>query len=324
MNILTKSSNYIQRGRGVPMDTIILKNLLCSSFQRITMSLQSIIPISSKHQYPFLSTSNQCDPFSSLSKPKSKKFKSKLKKKTIKNKNHNPKNLKNHHHPLKQKRIIPTKSKSKSNTTNNKIGKEAPPLFLYSTASPYVYVASIAIDNSYAIQNQQDEEENYGYEEEDQEGDDNDVDFINPKSLFSEINPPLSFSNSSFEYISPKLFNYELPSSTSSLSSSKSIATYSNTNNDTTIATNLIPEIAFLGRSNVGKSSLLNALTGIKDLARISKTPGRTQQINYFGQFRKDGGVIYNSKGILGEEKRYFVSNPPIGYIIDLPGYGMY
>jgi GTP-binding protein len=43
-----------------------------------------------------------------------------------------------------------------------------------------------------------------------------------------------------------------------------------------------LPEIAFAGRSNVGKSSLVNALTGRKSLARISDTPGRTQQLNFF------------------------------------------
>ena len=42
------------------------------------------------------------------------------------------------------------------------------------------------------------------------------------------------------------------------------------------------PEIAFAGRSNVGKSSLLNALTGRKALARISAEPGRTRQLNFF------------------------------------------
>jgi len=43
-----------------------------------------------------------------------------------------------------------------------------------------------------------------------------------------------------------------------------------------------LPEIAFAGRSNVGKSSLVNALTGRKTLARVSNTPGRTQQLNFF------------------------------------------
>lgn len=57
------------------------------------------------------------------------------------------------------------------------------------------------------------------------------------------------------------------------------------------------PEISFLGRSNVGKSSLLNSLLGRKNLARTSNTPGRTQSINFF----------------LINEAFYFV---------DLPGYG--
>ncbi|MEK6299613.1 MAG: ribosome biogenesis GTP-binding protein YihA/YsxC [Acidobacteriota bacterium] len=57
------------------------------------------------------------------------------------------------------------------------------------------------------------------------------------------------------------------------------------------------PEIAFLGRSNVGKSSLMNSLLGVRGLARTSSTPGRTQLINFF----------------LINEAFYFV---------DLPGYG--
>lgn len=56
-------------------------------------------------------------------------------------------------------------------------------------------------------------------------------------------------------------------------------------------------EVCFAGRSNVGKSSLINALTGRKALARASNTPGRTQEINYFA---------------LGTHR----------YLVDLPGYG--
>ncbi len=58
-----------------------------------------------------------------------------------------------------------------------------------------------------------------------------------------------------------------------------------------------LPEIAFAGRSNVGKSSLINALTGRKTLARISQTPGRTRQLNFFDL----GGRLI---------------------LVDLPGYG--
>lgn len=56
-------------------------------------------------------------------------------------------------------------------------------------------------------------------------------------------------------------------------------------------------EVCFAGRSNVGKSSLINALTGRKALARTSNTPGRTQEINFF---------------TLGEDR----------YLVDVPGYG--
>ncbi|WP_299046619.1 ribosome biogenesis GTP-binding protein YihA/YsxC [uncultured Tateyamaria sp.] len=56
-------------------------------------------------------------------------------------------------------------------------------------------------------------------------------------------------------------------------------------------------EVCFAGRSNVGKSSLINALTGRKGLARASNTPGRTQEINYF---------------TAGDDH----------YLVDLPGYG--
>src|SRR5262245_65502377 len=49
-------------------------------------------------------------------------------------------------------------------------------------------------------------------------------------------------------------------------------------------------EVAFAGRSNVGKSSLINALTGRTSLARVSVTPGRTREINFF-VLGKDGGI---------------------------------
>jgi GTP-binding protein len=60
-----------------------------------------------------------------------------------------------------------------------------------------------------------------------------------------------------------------------------------------------VPEIAFSGRSNVGKSSLINALTGRKSLARASVTPGRTQELNFFD-----------------------VGNPLTFRLVDMPGYG--
>lgn len=63
------------------------------------------------------------------------------------------------------------------------------------------------------------------------------------------------------------------------------------------------PEIAFAGRSNVGKSSLLNALTGRKTLARVSQTPGRTQQLNFFAL----GGEP-------GKERLRLVDMPGYGY----------
>ena len=59
------------------------------------------------------------------------------------------------------------------------------------------------------------------------------------------------------------------------------------------------PEVAFAGRSNVGKSSLINALTARKSLARVSVTPGRTRELNFF---------------TLGKDAEF--------YLVDMPGYG--
>ena len=74
-----------------------------------------------------------------------------------------------------------------------------------------------------------------------------------------------------------------------------------------------VPEIAFAGRSNAGKSTAINILCNQKKLAFASKTPGRTQHINYFsiggsrvGQHRKDETIVEEIRGLL----------------VDLPGYG--
>ena len=70
------------------------------------------------------------------------------------------------------------------------------------------------------------------------------------------------------------------------------------------------PEFAFCGRSNVGKSSALNALAARKSLARVSRTPGRTRLINFF-----DLSVAEKTRsGARGEERRVVFA--------DLPGYG--
>eukprot|EP00980_Cylindrotheca_fusiformis_P008073 scaffold1722_cov120-Cylindrotheca_fusiformis.AAC.3 len=108
-------------------------------------------------------------------------------------------------------------------------------------------------------------------------------DSINPLSLFSEGQtiPPL-LANGDFEYMSPKSLKHEYPK-------------------------HGIPEVAFLGRSNVGKSSLINAILR-RNLCVTSKHPGRTQLPYYYGLFPKS----------ISER----IPSNALGFIVDLPGYG--
>ena len=107
---------------------------------------------------------------------------------------------------------------------------------------------------------------------------------IDPSTLFAETGVPPTFLHNEFAYVSPKVFNHKLPS-------------------------HGLPEVCFLGRSNVGKSSLVNSLMRRK-LAFTSKSPGRTQQACYFG--------LYPTS--VEEESRDDAN--AIGFLVDLPGYG--
>ena len=70
-----------------------------------------------------------------------------------------------------------------------------------------------------------------------------------------------------------------------------------------------VPEVAFLGRSNVGKSSLIKSLCNHRGLARVSGAPGKTQTINYFS------AALRRRDEAEGEQRLPF-------YLVDLPGYG--
>ncbi|KAL3799437.1 hypothetical protein HJC23_013892 [Cyclotella cryptica] len=173
--------------------------------------------------------------------------------------------------------------------------KETPPAYLTRTASPYVYIARSAIMNDMTGEV-----------------------YVDPLTLYSELyasntrgdSPanksstkrrnviPHIFRQSHLQYFSPASFpNHEPP-------------------------TDGTPEVAFLGRSNTGKSSLINALHslilrsggGVKhtgsgggELARTSKTPGRTQTINYFG-------LVHNGPATASPKAKLF--------LVDLPGFG--
>lgn len=71
-----------------------------------------------------------------------------------------------------------------------------------------------------------------------------------------------------------------------------------------TMPSSSLPEVAFIGRSNVGKSSLVNMITNRKKLAFVSNTPGKTSEYNYFEATGEIG---------IGKEKSAF-------YLVDLPG----
>jgi ribosome biogenesis GTP-binding protein YsxC/EngB len=94
------------------------------------------------------------------------------------------------------------------------------------------------------------------------------------------------FSSCFFHYCAPSEFNYQLP----------------------TLGR---PEVAFIGRSNVGKSSFIESLTGTKNLLRISKTPGCTRNMNFYAFVPKK----YQSEGVINTDHHK-------AYLVDMPGYG--
>ena len=90
-----------------------------------------------------------------------------------------------------------------------------------------------------------------------------------------------------------------------------------------------LPEIAFAGRSNVGKSSLINSLLNRKSLARTSAQPGKTQTINYYYVEGKPEEKDFAAKGMASrksQETPEAVNAPTMEsaelYLVDLPGYG--
>jgi GTP-binding protein EngB required for normal cell division len=226
-----------------------------------------------------------------------------------------------------------TKRRTKNNNNNNKYNKQwqqervgirapknymkklpkpkeqfsIPPALLSSTASPYVYISQTVLGGD-------------GGGDGNSEGDDDTSQtIIDPSTLFAEVThsysnddddddksyygnkylPPL-FSKGDFEYFSPRseLMNYRYP-------------------------VQGMPEVAFLGRSNVGKSSLINAIMR-KNLCITSKSPGRTQLPYYYGLISKadpERQLLQQTKGKTSIKKGD-PSGQPQGFIVDLPGYG--
>ena len=83
-----------------------------------------------------------------------------------------------------------------------------------------------------------------------------------------------------------------------------------------------VVEVAFVGRSNVGKSSLINALANQKQLARVSNTPGRTQLINMFSVDPPTDQTRNLARSGSGPQRAKLATTVQAGTVIDLPGYG--
>ncbi|MBQ9487023.1 MAG: YihA family ribosome biogenesis GTP-binding protein [Selenomonadaceae bacterium] len=83
-----------------------------------------------------------------------------------------------------------------------------------------------------------------------------------------------------------------------------------------------LPEFAFIGRSNVGKSSLINSLCNRKNLARTSQTPGKTQTINFFRAVLKSGNNVTAENNLTVENNLTSKNNFTPIHLVDLPGYG--
>jgi GTP-binding protein len=197
-------------------------------------------------------------------------------KKQSKQKKRNPKSVKSSPGSNTNATTMKHLSKQQKNGVGiSESEQQVPPAYLHPTASPHAYVASCALEEM----------------SDDDTGEQNGLEVA--RSLFAEPGLPPSFAGGAgLHYLSPKLLDHDLP-------------TYKKHQ----VA---LPEVALLGRSNVGKSSLLNALTRNKQ-AHTSKRPGRTQQVNYYA-------LVKNEEKWNDKEFRPLVDS--VGFVVDLPGYG--